>query len=195
MKKLFIALIFFIGISVTISVLVSRSIIKKNVDEKISYLRQGNLEWVYYSGLDVSSEIILATNKADAESTDIFSSFISANDVTYKIGMVLPWKTKVTFSFNGYDFAKYLKACEGADIKDSQGMKDMLEAFMSSETKDFYSQSVIVYSLKGLKWVGDYNDNDFMNGASCGILNQYSDFYSQTIENIQRFIEETQNEE
>ena len=195
MKKLFIALIVFIGISVTILVFVSRSIIKKNVDEKISYLRRGNLEWVYYSGLDVSPEIILAINKADAESTEIFSSFISANDVTYKIGMVLPWKTKVTFSFNGYDFARYLKACEGADIKDSQGMKDMLEAFMSSETKDFNSQAVIVYSLKGLKWVSDYNDKDFVNGASCGIPDQYSDYYSQTIENLQRFIEETQNEE
>ena len=189
-KTIFIAAL--IAIAIIVAEVISKNAINEDVEQKISYMKEGSLEWALLTGLEVSPDLV-ALNENSSDS--VISKFIQNNEIGYKIGFVFPWGCNVKFDFNGYDFNDYLKYCQENGIEDYTGMSDAFEAYKGSEDKKFDTSVKMKYKLKGGAWVCDYNTSEFMNAASCGTIEAYTDYYNNSIETIQKFIDEVGNED
>ena len=193
-KAIFFACIL-LAVVIVLFEVTSRNSIRQDVEEKISFMNQGNMNWTILSGVDVAPELLSIVSSSNNENEDLSCKFIKNNEIIYKLGFVFPWGCKVTYSFNGYDFVGFINYCEENSITDYSGMIEAFDAYKDSNGKNYSSNVSMKYKRVEGKWSCDYNDEAFLNSVSCGMLEQYTDYYNQSISNIQRFIEEVGNEE
>lgn len=191
-KIIIIIAIVLVGI-ILIFELWSRKNIKQDIEEKITFMNQGNMNWTALSGVDVAPELLSTVSSSNDE--DLSSKFVKNNDISYKVGFVFPWGCNVTYYFNGYSFKEFIKYCEENSLTDYSGMIEAFDAYKDSTEKNYSTNITVKYKKIEGNWTCDYNDGSFLNGVSCGMIEQYTDYYDQSITNIQKFIEEVGNEE
>jgi len=191
-KTIIIITVVLVGI-ILIFELWSRKSIKQDIEEKLIFMNQGNMNWTILSGVDVAPELLSAVSSSNDE--DLSSKFVKNNDIIYKVGFVFPWGCNVTYYFDGYGFEEFIKYCEENSITEYLGMVEAFDAYKDSTEKNYSTNITVKYKITEGKWTCDYNDDSFLNGVSCGMIEQYMDYYDQSIANIQKFIEVVGNEE
>lgn len=191
-KKLILAaVIVLIGLAVVLGIFEAgvKSKIKEDIDEKLQYVEAGDLSWTPFSTVDISNELKQYISDTDSSEDGVFRFFIRNNDITYKVGMAL-WNTcTVKFYCQGYSFEEYLHYCEKNKIDSYDDMRDCLDAFAQAVDKNYTAVFSMKYEKIDGTWVCDYNKVDFLNNVSCGIVNSYGDYYENSIQGIQNYIE------
>ena len=172
----------------------SRKIIKQDVEEKITFMNQGNLNWTIFSGIDIAPELLAIVSASNDDNEPLSGMFVENNKITYKVGFVFPWGCDVTFNFDGYDFKSFIQYCSENSITDYAVMKDAFYVYKDGSTRNYTSNICMKYRKIQGRWSCNYRDEAFLEMASCGMLSQYADYYNQSISNIQKFIEETSYE-
>ena len=168
----------------------NRNKIKDDIENKLFYVKKGNLEWVELSGADVAGELVNAVVAESREENLSFPNLIIANtDVEYKIGIVTINSCKVKFQCSGYSVKDYLSYCHSKGITDKRVMTDSFRGYMNTHGKDYQTEVKLTYRKKDGRWYCDYNEESFLNGVSGGMIEVYQEYYNDALEDIGKFIE------
>ncbi len=171
----------------------ARDSIKSDIEEKIAYVNNGNLNWVRLSKVSIAPELV--ENTMNNGENDIFTLFMINNEIDYKIGVAFPWGCKVSFYFNAYRFEDFISACGNNNIESYDEMLEYGHVYLDSTEKNEIGKVDLDYHLKDKRWLCDYNNELFLDYASCGILSVYEDYYSNSLHNINDLMEVVDDEE
>lgn len=180
-----------LAITVLVFQLVNRHKIKVDIEKKITYMQRGELAWATLSGVEVSNELgqYIIGGIAENDSKSIDQLFVANNGVSYKIGFVSFGKCTVTYFVNGYDFMEFISYCEQKGVTSYEQMIKYFPYFTESSERTYVAQIEMNYVYEDGKWRCDYNQYDFLNHMSCGMVKAYEEYYVQSLQNIQMLID------
>lgn len=177
--------VFFVGYN-----LWNRIKIKDDIENKLFFVKKGNLEWVELSGADVAGELLNTVYGDFSEEDMVFTDMIIANaDVEYQIGIVTFNSCKVKLKCNSYSVKEYLSYCHSKGISGNRELTDSFGNYMKTRQKKYYTEVNLTYHKKDGRWFCDYNDESFLNGVSGGLIEEYQKYYNDAIEDLGKFIE------
>lgn len=169
---------------------INRYEIKKDVEDKMQYISEGDLSWTTLSTVTVSRELQNRISKRAEEANDgLFELFIANNDVSFTVGAVASGECYVKFKCVGYSFDDFVEYCLNNNLNTQDELRDGFDSFTKAVEKTYCSQFYMRYVKNGGRWVCDYNTPEFLNNMSCGIVQAYEDYYADSIQAIQEFME------
>ena len=181
--------------------MVARNAIVKDVEEKINFMSTGDMNWVTYSEVEISNELLQYMSGEIVSSEESLENLMVKNNTfNYRIGFVGSKRCLVTIKCDGYGFDNYMDYCLSNNVTTHEEIIRKFSRYVSKNEPDYHNEITLLYYKENGKWHCNYNDPEFLDVASCGMVSAYSEYYENSLNNIQELInnitseEETDNE-
>ena len=164
----------------------NKELITEDVERNIDFANSGDLSWTKYSTLDIANEL----RNALCENTEegIVEYILLNDEIVYSIGKIKGNQCEVTYRVTGYSFEKYMSYCRENSLQTVEDMILNFETYSAGHDKDYCSEVVMVYQKIDGRWVCDYNNPLFLDCMSCGMISAYKDYYNNSIDDVEAFI-------
>lgn len=184
---------------VVIHGIVSKTIIKDDIESKLAFLHEGNIEWVNYTKAPVSNEILEFINKSSKPDGEVAEDYITTilknADISYEVGFVMFDSCKVSFTCNGYSFTAFLDYCKAKEAVSKEDIVACLKEYLENSNKEYTGSTELEYKNEDGGWICDYSDPGFLDMITCGMLTAYGDYYQKSLDNINDLISYISNQE